>query len=52
MKLGKALATGVAEEQPRIQDDVTEVGVEAADLSPLTSEASEASPVEEAPAVR
>lgn len=49
MKLGKALATGVAEEQPRIQDDITEMPVEAADLSPLPSEAS---PVEEVPAVR
>jgi hypothetical protein len=50
MKLGKALATGVAEEQPRIQDDdIAEVAVEAADLSPVPSEASA---VEEVPAVR
>jgi hypothetical protein len=49
MKLGKALATGVAEEQPRIQDDGPEVMVEAAELSAPPSDVAAA---EEVPAVR
>ena len=44
MKLGKALATGVAEEQPRIQEEELELPEEAQDV--------EASAREEVPAAR
>ncbi|MEW1779419.1 hypothetical protein [Streptomyces sp. NPDC086777] len=48
MKLGKALATGFAEERPLVSDDVPEVP----ELSEEVHEARVASASEEAPAAR
>ncbi|MFK0155693.1 hypothetical protein ACIQVK_26890 [Streptomyces sp. NPDC090493] len=48
MKLGKALATGVAEERPRVRDDVPELP----ELPDEIREPQVASASEEAPAAR